>query len=231
MCVTLHLITAIMRVFYNKGAGLLTALLLLTFTSCRKETTDLAIAGEVQITGTNGPAAGVQVSLYQTVVASGTFNGNAQLVESKVTDGNGAFAFDFPRENALSYELRFNGAGYFDRTVTINPEDVPLGSVYCLTAHLDEGGSVETRIVNAGAGDSDDLCQFRFLNPGLGCSCCTEDLVVLGGANVDSTWTCPDVANKWLRYLVEINAGENFSISVDSVFIAPQEVAVIEISY
>jgi hypothetical protein len=74
----------------------------------------------------NAPLEGAAIVLQGQRVTGGSFNPNFQTLGTATTDANGHFVLEVDKELFNAYRLNISLPQYFNTSVAISPDDVPL---------------------------------------------------------------------------------------------------------
>ena len=122
--------------------------LLFTFGGCTPSTDVFVFDCVIQSALNNAPLEGVAIVLQGQRVTGGSFNPNFQTLGTATTDANGHFVLEVDKELFNAYRLNISLPQYFNKSVAISPDDVPLSTAYTNTFSLEPEAWVSTRIRN-----------------------------------------------------------------------------------
>jgi hypothetical protein len=123
-------------------------ILLFTFGGCASSTDVFVFDCVIQNALNNAPLEGVAIVLQGQRVTGGSFNPNFQTLGTATTDANGHFVLEVDKELFNAYRLNISLPQYFNKSVAISPDDVPLSTAYTNTFSLEPEAWVSTRIRN-----------------------------------------------------------------------------------
>ena len=122
--------------------------LLCTFGGCTPSTDVFVFDCVIQNALNNAPLEGVAIVLQGQRVTGGSFNPNFQTLGTATTDANGQFVLEVDKDLFNAYRLNISLPQYFNTSVAISPDDVPLSTAYTNTFSLEPEAWVSTRIRN-----------------------------------------------------------------------------------
>ena len=160
---------------------------LLTISGCKKKTDVFIFDCVVFDQKVNVPVNGATI-VMSVQRAVGGFNPNFETVGSATSDANGRFVIEVDKEVFYSFRLEINHPQHFNKSFSINPDDVPFSTAYSSTFNLEPKAWVKTHIVNQFGSQTvifsvdaeTDECA----------NCCTDDNIIIQGFPVDSVFKC-----------------------------------------
>lgn len=179
----------------------LAAILLLSFTSCKKAQNH--IYGKVTDMTTGEAIDNAEIDLYLTEVTSNGYSGSFSKFMSTVSDSEGNYSLEFEPKAAGEYKLKVSKKDFHTNTITFMPQETAAEYEHNIT--IPKAGYIHYKIHNAyGAhiGDESDVARIKIdgINP-LCTECASSDYISFEGLDVneEGTWN--------------IVAGEEVSVS------------------
>lgn len=208
-------------------------LALLIISSCKKEdqTPNLQIQGRVIDNSTGNGVSSASVRLSQQVLSDGTFSSIFQPVGTVNTSSNGSFNFEFPREAASEFKLEIEKQNYFSREISINPDNVGVGSAFTINPAIAPMAWARYTIENANPLSSADQATFQYLNASFQCDCCTNELMTFTGMAVNESEKCLLEGNFYLKYRYTVDKDTIQLNVIDSVYCTAFDTTYISIQY
>ncbi|MFT4778647.1 MAG: hypothetical protein ACI80P_001540 [Flavobacteriales bacterium] len=199
--------------------------------ACNKNDVEgMQIEGEIRDSRHGAGVSAASVLVQEQVVEGGALNGALQFAVQTTSDGGGEYTANFERKNALTYNIDFTKAGYFDVTREVNPDNLSPGVGYTVNTVMTPEAFIEVNIFNANPETSEDFMRFRYMNANFDCECCGNSWMEFTGTIVDSTLTCRLHGDYTLYYTFEVNRGEEI-IEFDSIFCPAFQTTVLNIGY
>ena len=213
-------------------------LLLLVFplimTSCKKdeEVIKLTFRGVVVDPVANSSISDVNVVLRGQAIEGGVWSSAYTTLGSTTTDGSGSFSFTYDKANYVEYRLEVNKANHFNNEFTINGDDVLPDAPYNGSFDLYKQAWFKVQLVNANPVNDQDEVRYQKVSDNLGCAaCCTNDLVILGGQSVDTSWICPIYGGSTVEYNWFITKNSSTWSNSDSVLCPAFDTTSVLINY
>lgn len=219
---------------YNSTLRLLTVFLLIIFTiSCKKEeqTPNLNIQGRILDSSNSNGVSNATVRLSQQVLSDGTFSSIFQPVGTVSSSSNGSYSFEFPRDAASEFKIEVEKDNYFFKEVSINPDNVPVGSAYTANIGIAPMAWVRYTIQNVNPISSADEASFQYINANFECQCCNNDLHSFEGMSVNESEKCLLEGNFYLKYRYTIDKDTIDLTVIDSVYCTAFDTTYISIEY
>lgn len=202
--------------------------------SCNKDdVVKLTIAGKVEDPKAllNQSVAGVELKLLHNSLEGGVFSNSFSEIMSVTSGANGAYQFEFDRDNTISYKITGQKTNYFDLEVLINPDNIDPGTTYTKNLSLKPKAHLSMNIVNSDPEGPTDQITFQYLNANFNCSCCDNDDLILTGTDVDTTDVCALEGNSWIKYYYIVDKPSLFLSVLDSVYCNSFDTTYVQIGY
>ncbi len=210
----------------------LVAIFLSIATSCKKEpNTLLKIEGVTSDVRNGNAVSGVDVELTEQILEGGSFNSSFQFAADDLTDVNGKYVLEFPRQNAAEYKLGFDKSGYFNQVHSVNPDNVDPNEAYVVNASLIPEAYFTVHLINQNPFDEEDRILYRNLNAYFSCSCCNVAWVEALGTSVDTSFTCIIHGDFTVAYTWEVRRNDADSVYNASIFCPAFEETILTIEY
>ena len=171
-------------------------LLIITLVSCKKETGEISISGQLMDPNAGSFIAGATVSIQANGVIDGVYNAGYTTLASGVTDINGAFDFNIEESAYDSFRFTFIKDGYYVTQEiksggSIDEEHPFSGSFYIYSKSI-----IKLTLRNISPYDNQDIISYYYTNPPLTCSeCCSSDPLQFTGMNIDTVLYCSSYGN------------------------------------
>lgn len=208
--------------------------LLLAISACKKEevVTELTITGTVMDPNLSQTIGGAEVRLSVQEVTGGVWSSGYRTLGNMTTGSNGAYTFTFEKPNAVDYKVEISKNLYFSNETTIDPELVIPSTPYHSTQNIYSQSWLTINYENVAPVDSLDELRFQQMTGVNDCSiCCTGTTLFLNGEFVDTTTTCLLYGGQMARFNYWVTKGGNITSFVDSIYCAPFDTAVYQVSY
>tara|TARA_B100000427_G_C15374963_1_gene536117 strand:+ start:139 stop:795 length:657 start_codon:yes stop_codon:yes gene_type:complete len=190
------------------------------------------IHGTVSSNVDGSACVGFEIELKEQVLSGGVLNGFYETAATTTTDASGYYHIEFPRKNAISYQIEIEHEGWFPILEEIDPEqfspDIPLDFDIITTPKAD----LEVVVHNAPPAFDIDKMRMRFLRSFEQYSTCDTEWRVFHGAEIDSTWFCIIPGDVWMPYLtIDQTDPENEITTIDSVYCESFSTTTITVEY
>ena len=204
----------------------------LFFFSCKKESGEIDISGQLFDPNAGNYVAGATVSIQANGVVDGVYNAGYTTIASGTTDANGKFSFTIDESAYDSFRFNFIKDGYYisqevHSAGSIDPENPFNGSFNIYSKSI-----LKVRVQNTTPFDALDEITFYFSNPPSNCSeCCSTDPIQINGMSIDSTIYCSSYGsyNLIISYSYTKNSA-NFTYN-DTVLTVPFDTTYHNISF
>ncbi len=189
------------------------------------------LEGTVKNARTLAPVSGLELSLSQQVLSSGTFNENFNYLTGVSTDASGNYAMEFPRENAVAYRLNTSDAPYIARTFSFDQDDFTIDEPNTFNFSVFPEAFIEVHLSNQLPSAPSDLFRFRFDQVNFDCQCCNGEWKQFAGTETDTTFGCRLYGDTWLHYVTQYTSETTDTLIADSVWCPAFQTAQLFLAY
>jgi hypothetical protein len=173
----------------------------------------------------------IELFLERRVLDNGILNGNYEPVANSLTDVSGRATLNFQRVNALNYRLTAAGMHWFPWIEEINPDIFIENEKLSIEQEMMPSALVQIHLVNTNPFQSDDEIEFRTLNIPSEYPTCSNAWEAHVGLNVDVQRSCFIEADRYLPYIYRIYRNNEWTETIDSLFISQGDSALIHIAW
>ncbi len=206
-------------------------LILLVFSTCKKENNQYNLLGIVIAANTGATLDGVSITLQKQVVETGVYNNNFQTAAHTTSTANGQFELNWARENFAALRLDCEKSQYIKSEMDLIVNDFSTGKTETTYIILQPEAFVSVHIQNSSPSDITDQFRFTFANANFDCICCSNGWKTFAGELIDTTFTCRLYGETWLRFQKDYYTAQNDTMLIDSVFCPAFQTTNLEIEY
>jgi hypothetical protein len=204
--------------------ALIIPILAILLIACNKRSSEhFVVVGQITDSEQGFSLGNVKIDIYQ-VTSSGGSSGTT-LLETVYSENDGTYSVTFDRNLVEEYIITYTKDGYFTETVTRNFDDMKTSEDNVINLAHRPIGWITFVIKNIPATDPSDQMKIYKESGAEFCpDCCPGGFYYFDGAQVDTTWTCANVAGTMFEFrLFDLNGPVNghdsiLTIQGDTVF-------------
>lgn len=167
---------------------------------CNKNsTTSFTISGQINDSKSGLGLSNVSIKVYEQT--STGVNSGTELIATGTSNSDGSYSVDFPRNLVESYYITYSKEGYFTEEITRGFEDFRTDQDNEINIQQRPGGWIRFIIQNIGTVDPQDQMKIYKESGTQFCpDCCADGFYYFDGPNIDTTWTCQNVAQEYFVF-------------------------------
>lgn len=172
----------------------------LLFLACNKRsTTEFTSKGMISDSKTGLPVENVKLEIY-TVETSGINSGYTKI-NTTYSDASGNYSTTYNRTLVEAYNFSFSRSGYFPEDDLINFDNLTTSDDNVLNKNLKPRGWIQFNIINQNSPEAGDELKIYKEGGDEFCEgCLSQGFYFFNGANIDTNWTIPSVAQEYFVF-------------------------------
>ena len=190
--------------------GLLLVLVLLVF-SCKKETKEFEISGNIISQQKQLPMSGAKVYLDAKKIVNGVYNSSFVNITSTTTNSDGTFDMSVKDDKVSEYRFRASESGYSDFEEIVAVDKLEASGTFSMNIKLTQESWIKLNVKNTMPQGVDDKITYRFTNINVkGKDCCNNDPIEGNGYDYSVQHNCRAQSHAWiyLDWTVSKNGGQ-----------------------
>ena len=201
--------------------------------NCKKNKDNtIVIEGNVTMSGSGAPAAGVTVKLQYQDVNNNTFSNVYRTAVTAVTDNNGNYSMSFENPTALNYKWVLSSSDYFGFEESQDPVQISSSETNTKNFTISPVAYFSMHIKNEFMTSSTDSITYQNTSEAYGCSnCCSNAILNFTGASTDTTFVCKRIGGTEIKFSWFVTLGSTTMAYRDSLICQPFDTTYYFISY
>lgn len=175
------------------------ALLLLIYGCQKNSTTSFTVKGQINDSESGIPLGDVAIAIYEN--NSNNMNSASELIAQGVSNSDGSYSIEFPRNLVESYTILYTKEGYFTEEVTKSFEFFKTDQENIINLNDRPIGWIRFIIENTAPTDPQDQLKLYKETGAEYCpDCCADGYYYFDGPSVNTTMICPNVAGRYFVF-------------------------------